>query len=125
MRAALWPAAAAAGLLHPADVGAGAGRQMVDVLVVFEADLGAGLDDLLAQRRLVARARGQERPAGAVELVVPALPVLGPLEIGQHVVPRPAAIAELPPMVEILGLAADIDHAVDRRLEPPSTRPRG
>src|SRR5205085_4623785 len=28
---------------------------------------------------------------------------------------RPAGIAELPPVVEIFGLAADIDHAVDRR----------
>ena len=108
------PAAAAPGLLHPADIGAGAGRQVVDVLVVFEADLGAGLDQLLAQRRFVRGARGQERPAGAVELVLAALPVLGPLEIGQYVVPRPAAVAELAPMIEILGLAAHVDHAVDR-----------
>src|SRR5882724_2698196 len=46
-------AAPATGLLDPADVVAGAGRQAVDVLVIFEADLGAGLDDLLAERRLV------------------------------------------------------------------------
>src|SRR5712692_8983231 len=43
------------------------------------------------------------------------LPVLSLLEVWQHVVSAPAAIAELPPMVEILGLAADVDEAVDRR----------
>jgi hypothetical protein len=56
----------------------------------------------------------RERAAFAVELVADALLVLGALEIGQYVVKRPASIAELTPMVEILGLAADIDHAVDR-----------
>src|SRR5205085_3827159 len=80
----------------------------------FEAELGPGLDDLVAQRRLVRGARGEERTASAVKFVGAALPVLGALEIGQHSIPGPAAIAELPPMVEILGLAADIDHAVDR-----------
>src|SRR6516225_732836 len=35
-------------------------------------------------------------------------------EIGEHVVPAPAAIAELRPMVEILGLAANVDQPVDR-----------
>ena len=49
-----------------------------------------------------------------VKFVLPALPALGFFEKRQHVIPRPAAIAELAPMVEILGLATDIDHAVDR-----------
>jgi hypothetical protein len=87
---------------------------MIDVLVIFETDLDPGLDDLVAQQRLVGGARGQHRPALAVEFVGLAFPVLGLLEIGQHVVPRPATIAELGPVVEILGLAADIDHPVDR-----------
>src|SRR5215831_13085111 len=43
------PAPATARLLHPADVVSGAGGQMVDVLVVFETNLDAGLDDLVAQ----------------------------------------------------------------------------
>src|SRR4029434_7795639 len=103
-------AAAATGLLHPADAVRRAGRQMVDVLAIFEADLLPGLDHLLAQRRLVSGARGQQRPFGAVAVGGALLPVLGPLEIGQHAVPAPAAIAELRPMIEILGLAADIDH---------------
>ena len=53
------PAPPATGLLHPADIVAGARRQMVDVLVVFEADLFPGLDDLVAQLRLVGGPRGQ------------------------------------------------------------------
>ena len=55
-----------------------------------------------------------ERSAGAVEFVRSALLVLGAAEIGQHVVIRPADIAELAPIVEILLLAADIDQPVDR-----------
>ena len=43
-------AAAAAGLLAPADAVAGAGGKIVDVLAVFEADLAAGLDDCFTQR---------------------------------------------------------------------------
>src|SRR6266851_1436261 len=89
------PSAAAAGLLDPADIVPGAGRQVVDVLVIFEADFGPGLDDLLTQGRLVGGARGQQRPALAVKLVGPTLPIFGLLEVRQHVVPRPAAIAEL------------------------------
>ena len=44
-------AAAAAGLLAPADAVAGAGRQVVDVLAVFQAELLAGLDHRRADRR--------------------------------------------------------------------------
>src|ERR1700724_2657565 len=91
----------AAGLLNPADTVAGAGRQMVDVGVVFEPDLGSRLDQLPAQQRLVGGSRRQQRPALAVKFVGAALPILGLLEIGQHVVPRPAAITELSPVIEI------------------------
>ncbi len=52
------------------------------------------------------------------------VPVLGELEIGQHVVPRPAAIAELRPMVVVLGLAAHIDEAVDRARAAQATPAR-
>ena len=37
------------------------------------------------------------------------------LEVGQHVVPAPAAESELAPMVVVGGLAAHVDHGVDRR----------
>ncbi len=41
--------------------------------------------------------------------------ILGLAEIRQHVVIRPAGVAELAPEIEILALAADVDQAVDRR----------
>src|SRR5438128_1132348 len=43
-----------------------------------------------------------------------ALLVFGATEIGKHVVIRPAGIAELPPEIEILLLAADVNEAVYR-----------
>ena len=118
------PPPPAAGLLDPADIVAGTGRQMVDVFVVFETDLLPGLDHRVAQQRLVGGVRSQQRPAFAVKFIGLALPALGLFEIGQHIVPRPAAIAELAPMVKILGLPADIDHAVDRTgaAEHPAAR---
>src|SRR5439155_22616317 len=97
-------APAAAGLLAPADAVAGAGRQAVDVLAVVEADLPAGLDDRLAQGRHV-HARGEERPFLAALIRLLALPALGLAEIGQAIVPRPAAIAELRPVIGIPGVA--------------------
>src|SRR5690242_5866242 len=36
-------------------------------------------------------------------------------EVRQHVIERPAGIAELPPVVEVLGLTTDINHAIYRR----------
>jgi hypothetical protein len=87
---------------------------MVDVFVIFQAALDPGFDDLVAEQGLVGGPRSQQRSALAVEIVGLALPIFGFLEVWQHVVPRPAAIAELSPVVEILRLAADIDHPVDR-----------
>src|SRR6202030_867902 len=68
--------------------------------------------------------RGCEVPAFAMNISRFSLPVLSLLEVWQDIVPAPAAIAELPPMVEILGLAADVDEAVDRRraAEHPAAR---
>ena len=106
-------AAAAAGLLAPADAVARSGRQIVDVLAVFEADFLPGLDHDLTKRRPV-HARGEERAVLAPHLGLLALPALGFAEIGQAIVPRPAAVAELRPMVIIFGLTADINEAVDR-----------
>src|SRR5215469_2113694 len=65
--------------------------------------------------RMLRHIRHAEWAARAVETVGATHLVLRAPEIGQYVVERPAGIAELAPMVEILGLATDIDHAVDRR----------
>jgi hypothetical protein len=54
-------------------------------------------------------------PAGTVKLVAAALVVLGFLEVGQDRVVVPAVAAALAPLVIVGGVAAHIDHAVDRR----------
>ena len=100
---------AAAGLLAPTNAVAGAGRQVVDVRPVIDAEFAGRIDDRLANRWPFAHRRGGEEPAPAVQFAVFALPALGLLEKRQYVVPAPAAVAELRPMVEILGLAADVN----------------
>ena len=87
------------------------------VLVGIEgqADALGGRDHLLQQRHLVARRVGDAQHAvAAAELVGAAVVALHALEDRQHVLVAPAAIAELRPVVVVLRLAADIDHAVDR-----------
>jgi hypothetical protein len=74
----------------------------------------AHFDECLAQRVLPQPDVGHaERAAGAVIVVGPALLVLGALEVGQHVLIRPADIAELTPHVEILRLSPHVEQAVD------------
>ena len=43
-----------------------------------------------------------------------AFPPLGLAEERQAIVPRPAAVSELRPMVVVLGLATNVDQSVDR-----------
>ena len=54
---------------------------------------------------------GPERPRTSS---LPPMRDLGALEVGQHVVPRPAAAAELRPDVVVGRLAAHVEMAVDR-----------
>src|SRR5205823_5104227 len=77
---------AAAGLLAPTDAVAGAGRQVVDVRSVIDAEFAGRIDDRLAHRWPFAHRRGGEEPAPAVQLAVFALPALGLLEKRQYVV---------------------------------------
>ena len=79
-------AATTAGLLAPTDTGARAGRQVVDILAVFEPELRAGFDDLRADRRAV-HSRGVQIPLRAVHLACPLAPPLGLLEERQAVFP--------------------------------------
>ena len=55
-----------------------------------------------------------ERPALSVMLVPEILVVFRFLEIGQHLPPGPAVIAQRCPMVVVPGMAARIHHRVDR-----------
>src|SRR5215472_15694958 len=107
-------ASSAARLLAPADAVLVARRQVVDVLAVFETDLFAGLEHGGADRRAIGL-RGKERPLLAAHGAAFALPAFGLAEIGQAIIPRPAAVAELTPVVVILGLATDVDQTIDRR----------
>ena len=87
------------------------------VLVGIEgqADALRRRDHLLQERHLVARRVGDAQHAGAAaKFVGAAVVALHALEDRQHVLVAPAAIAELRPVIVVLRLAADIDHAVDR-----------
>jgi len=59
-----------------------------------------------------------------VQIVATTDLILGTPEVRQHIVKRPPGIPELPPMIEILSLATDINQSVDED-DPPSTFPRG
>src|SRR6185436_7545701 len=90
-------------------------RGTVVVRVVADADLARRLDQGLEERRPGLGIGDDERPVAAAEAVVAAAPVtLDALEERQHVLVGPAGIAHLRPGVEVLRLAADIGHAVDR-----------
>ena len=79
------------------------------------AGLLAGLDEGAVQRVLhpVAVA-GAKRPLGAAVRVAAAGPGLGLAEVGQAVAVGPAGRALGLPLVEVAGVAAHVDHAVDR-----------
>ena len=108
------PKAPAACLLHPADMVAKPRRKIVHILPVGPSHLRARLHRRLTQHRLVARAGGEQRAALGMNGGGRPFPVLGLAEVGKDIVPGPAAITQLRPVVVILGLAANIDHAVDR-----------
>ena len=54
-------------------------------------------------------------PPAAVHRARAGVVVLRLEEVGQHVVPAPAEVAELAPVVVVRRLAPHVDHAVDRR----------
>ena len=89
-------------------------RRPVEIVVARIARLLRGVDERLAQRMRLADIGDRERPADAVQLVLAALLVLGAAEVRQHVVEAPAGIAELPPVIVVRRLAAQIEQAVDR-----------
>ena len=92
-------------------------------LVVAVVEIGAGLDaeflrallhrfeDLPAQALL----RDLPAAAGRMHRACSGVMVFGLQKIGQDIVPRPAGIAELAPVVVVRRLTAHVDHSVDRR----------
>src|SRR5581483_3428433 len=55
-----------------------------------------------------------QRPTGAMEVAGAEEVVLDALVVWEHIAPAPSGIALRLPFIEIRGLAADIDHGVDR-----------
>ena len=104
-----------AALLVDVEVAAALVVAAVEVVGPGDADLGRGrpegLEDLPAQAHVL----DPPLAARAVGLVGALVEVLGAGEGGQHVVPAPAGVAELAPVVVVARLAAHVDHAVDRR----------
>ncbi len=72
---------------------------------------GQGLDEGLRGRGQVLLPRHLHRAAGAAQVGGAVFPVLHPLEAGQYVVVGPAGDV---PVVVVLAVAADEQHAVDR-----------
>ncbi len=85
----------------------------VVVVGQLEAGLAAGLDEGGVERVAARAALDVERSVGAAPAVLAALGVLHALEIGEHVGEGPAGRALLGPVVEVVRMAAHIDHAVD------------
>src|SRR5207302_5426257 len=89
-------------------------RLPVVVGIVRDADALRSLDEAVVKRAALVDIGDLERAAAAAQLVSAAAIALDILEHRQHVVPAPAAIAELRPVVVVLRLAAHPHHAVDR-----------
>ena len=103
------------GLLADLVVGEAVLRGAVIVRVARVAEFLAGPDYVVGEVETIAHV-GDPKPArGAAERRVAAVAPLRFLEEGQHLLPGPAAIAHLRPVVEVAGIATHIEHPVDRR----------
>ena len=89
----------------------------VEVVGQAMARLGTGLDDAAVEGMTLRPLppADMQRALASMERGVPVLIAFGLAEIGQHVRIGPARQPHLPPLVIVPGMAADIDHAVDRR----------
>ena len=97
--------------------------EIADTFVIAAVEIGAGGDALLDRRgtEQVEHLPAEPHPLDT-QLAVPtvmrtrlALAPFAAQEMRQHVVPAPARVAELAPVVVVGGLAAHVDHAVDGR----------
>ena len=86
----------------------------VDVVRCGITGLARGRQPGLVQRIVQRAVAGPERSAVAAVAIPALLAMLGATEIRQHVLVIPARGALLLPTVEVLRIAADVDHAVDR-----------
>src|SRR5688572_7492928 len=80
------------------------------------AGLLCGLDESVEQGIVLVAGMDPERPAVAMIGVAALLAMLGPPEVGQDLLVRPALAVFLEgPAVVVQRMAADIDHGVERR----------
>ncbi len=96
----------------------------VEIVGVLVARLDAGLDEAGEDRRRIVRLGHMQRAARAVVGVAAAFEGFGPLEVGQDVGIGPAGQAHLAPLVIVAGMAADVDHPIDRRGSAPALAAR-
>ena len=91
--------------------------EAVVILGLQIAGLDTGLDEGAVERvePHVVAVVGRQRPVAAPVVVVAGAPGLGAAEIGQAIAVAPVGGAALLPLVKVAGVAAHIDHAVDRR----------
>jgi hypothetical protein len=86
----------------------------VEVGIERNAGLLAGFEQGFGDFPFVGLVGDSQRSAGAVVFVGAAFVVLGFAEVGQDRGVVPAFVAKLAPLVVVGGVAAHIDHAVDR-----------
>jgi hypothetical protein len=91
----------------------------VEILVAGQPKRDRRLQPRPAQRVLIALILHPQRPPGAVIGRIASLLVLGSEEVGQHLDVAPARTAVgVAPSVVVDPVAANVDHAVDRRAAP-------
>ncbi len=98
-------------------------REIARSLVVAVVEILGGVDPDLGRRLRHVVEDGPVQPlpfhpqlaADTVHRILRAEMIFGPPEIRQDILPPPAGIAHLPPLVIVPRLPAHVDHAVDRR----------
>ncbi len=105
------PAALCGDLVHPHAVW----HRAVESRIAREARVGARIQKRLAQRMNFARHIAHVQwPAVATPGRIAMRRVFHLLEVGQHVAPPPARVAQGLPVVKVLRQATHVDHRVDR-----------
>ena len=97
----------------------------IEIIVAAEAALAGRREECIVERPVIPRPARLERSLGGMERTIAAPAAFRLLEIGQHLAERPAGETRRGPAVIVAGIAANVDHAVDRRrpAEAAAARP--
>src|SRR5262245_55987555 len=79
----------------------------------FESSLRARFDERLVERVPLPARPDMQRTAGAAPALLAAMRGFHALEVGKHVGESPAGRTLPGPVIEVAGVTAHIDHAVD------------